>query len=688
MRAYLYPVLLLLISFKSYAQQTLTVQTTDKPIVIDGYLNQEWENTDSTLLSIQLEPIKGGNATRKTIVKSAQDSSGIYFSFQCFINSPEEIVSRIQRRDQLDLSDDMVSVILDTYNDNRTALLFQVNALGTLTDAKLNDDGKTIDYLWDTEWEAKTFISKEYWTVEIRIPFRSIQYRPGKSIWGCNFSRTIKANQEIVWWTSVTENNRVSQNGKLDNIQAGHQKKHSLEFFPYGTLRYENSNITETQDEFKADAGVDIEYKYSSNFKANITVNPDFATVEGDKEQINLTPWELKFPEKRLFFQDGNDMFKTRIQTFYSRRIGDVLYGGKAVGKVGKYQFNGLFAQTKENTDLNVPQAKYTAFKVKRDFLKSSTLGLTYTDKITDTATFHTINFDYVLNLGKTWKLTGQYVASLPGDFDSHSAWFVRFAKENNTYHYHVRFTSLGEDFKDNVNETGFVPDDDRREVDSDISYKFWFNKLLNYLSLSGKNNMFWSQNAVLRSWNFTYGSRAYFRNRLSIDAYYNNEYKLLDKEYYNNYFKTVIGYNTDEASYASLGYRFGDNYNRNFHLIEFKTRFQLFKKLSINYEFLNISFTPDTTFQSTTLNILGLDFYFTKDLWLRFFAQNNVQTEKVYFYGLFGWRFKPPFGAIYLIVNSDAYYNFDTDADIYSEIVFLKFTYPISVIRNKRNKS
>ena len=672
----------LLIYSYGLSQPLLNVVKLDKKIVIDGKLENSWLNADSDSVFIQLEPSKGKSSTRKTIIRVAQDDNAIYFSFKCYLNQPGELAARIQRRDKLNESDDIVSVILDTYNDNRTALLFQVNPLNTISDAKISDDGKNVDYLWDTEWESGTSIADSFWIAEIKIPFKSIQFKPESTVWSCNFSRSIRANNEIVWWSPVTENNRISQNGRLQNIQTVHGSKHSLSLFPYATGRYGNSNVEGIENGFKADAGMDVEYQYSSNLKANLTINPDFATVEGDKEQINLTPWELKFPEKRLFFQDGNDIFSTRIQTFYSRRIGDIQYGGKMTGKIDKFQFNGLHAQTKGDNELQLPDAKFNAFRIKADILNSSNLGVTYTDKVTDTAVYRSFNLDYVLNLGETWKLTGQFVASTPGDLKSHSAWYVRFARENNVYHYHLRFSSLGKNFKDNVNQTGFIPDDDRLELDGDVKYKFWLTNNLKYLFLTGKNRMFWSQGGTLRGWTFTYGSRAYFNNKFSLDTYYHNEFQLLDNEYYNNYYHVIGGYNTDEASNAELAYRFGKNFDRDFRLIEFNSKFKVFKKLSVNYELNYLSFSPDPTNESTWLNVLGLDYYFTNNLWIRVFAQNNSSTDKYYFYGLFGWRFKPPFGALYLIVNTDNYYDFDRSSSFYSEIVFVKLTYPLSVLK------
>lgn len=667
--------------YQTKAQYTISASRVEENITIDGQVEPIWQMTDSVTDFIQLEPSVGYASSRKSVVKILQDGENIYFLFICYVKNKNEIAARIQRRDQLDYSDDIVSVLLSTYNDKRTAMLFQVNALGTIADAKIIDDGKEEDYLWDTEWEAEASIQENYWIAEIKTPFKSIQYKPGAESWSCNFSRSVRANNEISWWSPVTQNNRISQNGMLKNVQTRKGIQHSLRLFPYATGRYANANVTGVDEGFKADAGGDIEYKYSSNLKANITINPDFATVEGDKEKINLTPWELQYPEKRLFFQDGNDMFDTRIQTFYSRRIGDILYGGKLTGKIDKFQFNGLHSKTQENRELQVPDAAFNAFRLKGDVLNSSTLGFIYADKITDTVTYRSYNIDYVLNLGKTWKLTGQYVASTPGDLLSHSAWFVRFARENNVYHYHIRFTSLGENFQDNVNQTGFIPDDDRLEVDSDVEYKFWLDNKIKYLFLSGKNNMFWSQERELRSWRFTYGSRLYFDNKLSFDAYYRDEFQLLDKKYYNHYYHFIGGYNTDEASHMALAYRFGRNFDRDFQLVEINTSFKIFKKLSVSYELNYLTFSPDNSHASTFLNITGLDYYFTNDLWVRIFAQNNSSNDKYYFYGLFGWRFKPPFGALFLIVNTDNYFDFDRNSSYYSEIVFLKMTYPISII-------
>lgn len=677
-----------------FGQKTLVVSDIDQAPIIDGRIYPaEWQQTDSISEFIQLEPTKGIPSSRKTVVYTAQFERTLYIAFKCYVNDQSEISARIQRRDRLDDSDDIITVLLDTYHDRRTSLLFIVNPLGTLADAKITDDGKNMDINWDMEWEAKSVKTSYGWSVEMALPYSSMQFGPKAKNWGINFGRVIRANQETTWWTEVTENFRVSQGGILQGMNPTEKNKSSLKLFPYGTLRYEDSDISGDYNKIKADAGVDLQYNIGSNLIANLTYNPDFATVEGDKEQINLTPWELKFPEKRLFFQDGNEMFSTRINTFYSRRIGDTEYGGKFIGKAGKYQFNGLVAKARGHINqADSSGSWYNAMRVRRDIFKSSSVGLTYADKNWNGAYVRSLSLDYILNLGKTWKLTGQLVSSTPGDFASHSAWFMRFANENNIYHYHIRYSSFGKNFRDNVNETGFIRDDDRHELDSDISYKWWINKGIKYISAETRNNVFWSQDGILRSWYLTYVARAYTKSKFSLDLSYNNEYKNeydgLYKDYYNHFTQATVGYNTDESVFVEAAYTQGKNFDRNFYLIQTRAKALVFKKLNLSYELNIVNFDPDENNETTTINVIGADYFFDKDLWIRIFTQNKTATNKYYFYGVFGWRFKPPFGAVYLILSSDHYDEYSIVqpavqpqlAEINSNIVFLKATYPLVV--------
>ncbi len=671
--------LLLVVVFQTHAQKTISAYQIAVPPAIDGIIDSSYfAAPDSAVNFIQLEPEKGLKATQKTVVYCGYDSLYIYVAYKCY-QDPKDIVAKIQSRDVLSKSDDGVLLQIDTYNDSRSAYAFLLNPLGSQTDFIITDDGRNFDINWDTEWESAAIVSDDGWSAEFAIPFKSIKYKKGSTEWGINFGRIIRSNFETVYWSgAMTQDFRISESGLLTDIKTP-ARKSGLVLFPYGTLRYENNDITETYDKFTPEIGGDIRFQISSNVSADITVNPDFATVEADQEQINLTRYELSYPEKRLFFQEGNEMYQTRISTFYSRRIEDIAYGAKLSGKIGAYNFNVLSVRSLEIEEINEPPAFFTAARVKRDVLKSSIVGLTYADKTWKTGYSRSISGDYLLNLGKTWKLTGQFVTSFPGDFKSSSAFFMRFARESNIYHYHIRYSDLGENFMENVNETGFVRDDDRRELDGAIEYKWWLqNKVFEYIQIISDNNIFWSQKGILRSWYVIEYVNFYFRNKFNITYSYNNEFKLFEKKYYNHKHAFSVGYNTDEWSNARLKYTFGKNFDRDFYLVSGDVSFKISDKFSLEFSSNYLKFNPDTTNSSTFINVITAQYYFTKDLWIKVFAQNNTNIDRIYVYGLFGWRFKPPFGAVYLIYTRDQMQILPDENKQQADIFFLKVTYPI----------
>lgn len=663
-------------------QRTTKAFRLNSPITIDGRHEAElWVGADSALGFFQMEPSSGDPATEPTVCYIGYDNDNVYLSVNLYQDT--EVLAKAMNRDAFTKGDDCFALIIDPYNDNRTGYGFWINPLGTQSDFRINDDGRSVDENWDAEWSSAVLVHDKGWTLEMAIPFRSIRFKPDSDTWGVNFARVIRSNFETAYWSGVLSDDfRISQGGKLTGITPP-KSGGKLSLFPYGTLRYENNEFTGVENEVKPDAGVDVKWQISPNLTFDGTVNPDFATVEADQERINLTRYELNYPEKRLFFQEGNEMYSTRIKTFYSRRIEDILYGAKLNGKAGKYNFNALNVREMRADEEGNPPSYFTTARVKRDVLESSSVGLTAVDRRNDSSYATSFSGDYVLNLGETWKLTGQLVASLPGEFLSHSAWFLRFAKERSYYHMHVRYTEMGENFQENVNQAGYVVDDDRREVDSDLSYRWWLrSRFFQYIEVGTRNNAFWARTTgVLRSWNFTESVDFYFQNRFSFGYQYNNEYKLFEKDYYNYRHVFELGYNTAEWSHAQVAYSFGHNFDRNFQRLSLSGRMKITEKFSAQYNGDLISFDPDTTGSSTFINVLSLNYNFTRDLWIRIFAQNSTSNNKIYFYGMAGWRFKPPFGALYLIYSHDQVAEIMGDPT-QADAVFLKLTLPITVFK------
>jgi len=669
-------------SLQASAQRSIRAHQMSAPLTVDGIHEPElWAGADSATGFFQMAPRPGEAATATTSAYIGFDQENIYVSVNLYQETA--VQAKVMNRDVLTKGDDCFALVIDPYNDNRSGYGFWTNPLGTQTDFRISDDGRSIDVNWDTEWLTASSVNSGGWTLEMAIPFKSLRFKPGNDTWGVNFSRIILDNLETVYWSgTLSDDFRISQGGKLTGLEVP-DSRGKLTLFPYASLRYENNEFTGVNHQVKPDVGGDVKWQLSPNITVDGTINPDFATVEADQERINLTRYELNYPEKRLFFQEGNEMYGTRIKTFYSRRIEDIMYGAKLNGKAGKYNFNALNVRTLQLEPEDEAPSFFSTARVKRDFLESSTFGFTAVDKRNDSASVSSFSGDYVLNLGETWKLTGQFVASVPGDLLSHSAWFVRFAKENNFYHLHVRYTELGEHFRENVNQTGYVVDDDRREVDSDLSYRWWIqNNTFRYVEVGTRNNVFWARTTgVLRSWNINESLVIYLQNRLSFTYLYNNEYKLFEKDYYNHRHTFSLGYNTAEWSHAFAEYSTGHNFDRDFHWYSLGGRMKITEKMALEYGGSLIRFTPDEENSSTLLNVLSLNYNFTNDLWIKLFAQNSTASSKVYFYGLAGWRFKPPFGAIYLI------YSHDQEAELMGNLaradaVFLKFTLPISLIR------
>lgn len=663
------------------AQKTKQMVYLDSLPAIDGIIEKSIIDQLEFESFTQLEPSPGAPASHQLKFMIAQDSLHVYLAFVCY--QPREVIARIQKRDELTKNDDEVLLTIGPHNDRQSGYGFMVTPLGTQIDFQISDDGRTIDLNWDTEWQSAARIDDAGWTAEMLIPFKSIKYKRGLDTWDMNVGTIYREKYETNYWSgSTTDDFRMSQSGLLAGIRTP-ESKGKLTLIPYGTLQYENSTATGNQAEFTPNAGGDIIWQMTSTLSTNLTINPDFATVEADAEQINLTRYELSYPEKRVFFQEGNQMFSTRIRTFYSRRIGDIDAGVKLNGKAGKYSMNMLGVRSREDTTRDEPQAYYFAARLKRDILTSSSVGLTFAEKNWNDGHTGSLSGDYILNLGRTWQLTGQFVGSYPGNFWDHSAFYLRFARENNIYHYHIRYSNIGREFKDNVNQTGFIIDDDRHELDADVSYKWWFkNGIFEYIQAESANNMFWSQQGTLRSWYFSQWVQAYFKNKISLGLSYDNEFKLYEKKYFNHLYAIGLGYNTDEWSSALLQFGWGRNFDRDILLLAAVGRTKITSKVALEYNGSWVHFEPDTNRSGTFINIISLQYNITPDLWVKVFAQNNTSIERWYVYGLFGWRFKPPFGALYLIFTRDEFIRFPEEDRYAGNIAFVKLTYPITVFK------
>ncbi|MCZ6679053.1 MAG: DUF5916 domain-containing protein [Candidatus Poribacteria bacterium] len=330
---------------------------TDTPPKIDGKLDELcWQKAAQAGDFIQFEPLTGEPATQATKVYLLYDLNRLYIGFECFKADMNILAANSTRRDSFFFSDDHVEVLIDTYLDGRNCYAFSLNPLSTQTDRRIINEGSNIRrsssdvgsaISWDCDWDGHAARYDDRWTAEFSIPFAELRFPKNQNphaVWGINFWRNDESKEEEQSWVDLASRQyAVSRFGHLTNLPVDKLvTKRPIEIKPYGTVKPQK--IGDEDLEMKANTGVDLRYSFSS-LTMDFTVDPDFAQIEADPDLVNLTDIPLRFPEERPFFLEGNELFQTPVELFYSRRVEDLLHGGKVIGKIGDYNLAILSAQ-------------------------------------------------------------------------------------------------------------------------------------------------------------------------------------------------------------------------------------------------------------------------------------------------------------------------------------------------------
>jgi hypothetical protein len=632
-------------AFGQWRLKQTSAKKITEPIVVDGVIDEAaWSDAPEVSDFIQFQPQRGELAQFRTVVKIAYDESFVYFGYLCYDSQPRSVAARLVKRDSDLRPDDSVYVFLDTFNDKQSSYFFATNLLGTQWDGRITDNGRSTDDTWDGVWKSAAQKADFGWSAEIAISMTSIKYEPGTNkTWGLSMGRTVPRVLEHSFWTGPVESaEKVSQFGELIGLELAAVIKRS-QIIPHVILKVEEKEPTELE------AGLDVRYAFSQLVSGNLTINPDFATVEADQEKINLTRFELSLPEKRNFFLEGSEIYQQRIRLFYSRRIADIYGGVKVYGKSGGYEYQGLSTQAKRDEANDIDTANYTVFRLKRDVMTSSTFGFLGANKLINGKNKGTAGFDTAIYFTDTFRFTGQFAVSY-GDYDKDLAFFLRPSYDSATFHIHLRYTQLGNTFADNANEVGFIRDDNRHEFDSAITKTFWISKgLFDRIKYSSNYNIYWGLDKTLRSWKVDQEFAFDLQNKLSFEVEHHQEYKLFEKDFRNHQTEFQLGYNTREWQSASVSYSFGHNFDLDFQLIEGSVNYKLTQDFSLSYELTRLLFDPDPEDESTWIHVVRSDFYFTNDLFIKLFYQVNTSIDKKNVQVVFVYRFQPPFGFVQL---------------------------------------
>ncbi len=347
-------------------------------IRIDGFLDDPaWEEGEKVTTFLQSNPYYGAQPSESTEVRILYDSENLYVGVRCFDSQPEGIEANMTQRDSELWNDDAFEIFIDSFHDHRSCTYFVTNPLGTQTDGRCTGNGATIESVWDGDWMVKTRVTTWGWCAEFAIPFINLQFNARKNqIWGINLMRVHKRTGQDHLWQLEKHFFRVSDYGWLVGLR-DIRRGRALEVIPFTTLRGDQN----PDHPLKGELGIDLKYNPTSNFSTNLTINPDFAQIEADPDQINLSTEEIRLPEKRPFFLEGCELFGTPTTLFYSRRIGEIKAGGKLTGKANRFTLAIVDVQTPGRSDNPIgfqdKGANFLAARLKGDIFGSSFVGLT-----------------------------------------------------------------------------------------------------------------------------------------------------------------------------------------------------------------------------------------------------------------------------------------------------------------------
>lgn len=379
-----------------------------RPLTIDGRLDEAvYQDTEAIEHFEQQVPREGAPATERTQAWILFDDDNLYFSARMFDSQADRIVANEMRHDSVNIFNggDSMTLVLDTFHDRRNGVLFQTNPLGGQREQAIAD-GQYIES-WNTVWNVKSARFDGGWSTEMVIPFKSLRFREaGEQVWGINFRRVIRWKNE---YAGVTPMPAAFGGPGLAQMQVAATlvglsiptRTHNVELKPYavGSSTTDLTSATPTRNAGSGDVGIDAKYGISRGLTADVTINTDFAQIEEDLQQINLTRFNLLFPEKRDFFLEGQGIFAFGGRSlagrgtggdtddvpimFFSRQVGlargrtiPVLAGARLTGKAGRYDIAALNIETARSDSAQVDPTNFTAVRLRRDILKRSNVGV------------------------------------------------------------------------------------------------------------------------------------------------------------------------------------------------------------------------------------------------------------------------------------------------------------------------
>ncbi len=650
------------------------VPKTDQKITVDGKLSEGfWNNAVKIELAYEVAPAENIPAPVKTYVYLTHTETHFYIGFKAFDPEPEKIRARFSDRDNT-FNDDWVGVMLDTYNDERRSFDFLCNPYGIQTDA-IESSSFNFDDSWDAIWKSNGKITGEGYEVEMSIPFSSLRFqnKNGQQTWGFDAVRSYprKVRHHIGSFKRDRENNcYLCQAHKITGFEEAKPGK-NIELAPTLSLNLSRSRSDYTSGDFqwehrKLEPGFTGKWGITPNMTFGATVNPDFSHVEADAAILDVNkPFALFFPEKRPFFTEGSDFFKTKLDAVYTRSLRNPEWGAKLTGKekthtIGAYIVkdevtNLIFPGSQSSSDSSMTQDSYASvLRYKKDFGNKYTMGVLFTDRQGDNY------FNRVYGVDGDWRITNKdrisfmiggsstkYPEKVIARFDQPDGTFsdkaidVSYRHNSRNIDYYLSYEYYGDDFRA---DQGFIPQVGYKEYMAGGDY-VWINKKNNdwWTNFRLESNYVYSQNMQNQLLRKSSSTALVIEGALQIHSFimYTYQKELYDGHYFkqnkiklhhcmrptgNTFLFANILFG-DQVDYANT--RLGDRFN-----IESGFQYNIGKRLRANYRFVydKLNYKGDNVFKATISDV-KLQYQFTKQLFLRATIQYRHYTYNVAMY-------------------------------------------------------
>ena len=698
--------LLLLIPILINAQKKISIVKISDEIKVDGIMNESiWEKSNKATNFLNQWPKDAGFAKLPTEVSMLYNETYIYVGVKCFDTSSYHIVQTLKRdKDDEHFGSDGIAIVLDPFNQKTNGFFFGVNAGGAQFEGLISVSGNEsfINENWDNKWISKVTFGDQAWYVEMAIPFRTLRYDKESKSWGLNFVRNDMKNNYFYSWNHVPLNlNTINlgYTGELlweDNPPNIENEKVTLT--PYFLGSFNKDYKGKEKADYNFNAGLDAKIAVSPSLNLDLTINPDFSTVDVDRQQTNLTRFPLFFPERRGFFLENSDLFSSfgssSINPFFSRRIGlnvPIRFGVRLTGNLNeKLRIGVLDVQTGKEEGINTQNYFVTSLSHKignrstLDAMLVNRQATSFDENPLERAYNRVLALEYnfIEKEGKWSANAGVHKSFNPGELDEEIFLTTSLKYQNKQLLTSFSGHRVGQNY---LTDVGFVPrlENFNASLDKTVRKGFYqFRYLLVYNFLPQKESSIFnlhgpriSSTSILNndgSLNALFAGMFYYVNfknqsalelklthdkdNLPFDSFIIGNIPFPKDEY--NYNRYGFWYNLDPRKKLSgrLGATFGNFYKgkRTFFEASLSYRIQPWGNFSLNYGYNKINLPENLSSQDLYLAGLTSEISFSNKMFWTTFIQYNSQIDNINLNSRFQWRYSPM--SDLFIVYSDNY--------------------------------